>query len=125
MQAGTLGLLNENTRSFGLYYGDPESVPAEELRSAACVTVAESDIAKIESDVYALQQIPKGQYATLLFKGPYPEIKAAYSWMFGEWLPNSGLQMGDFPPMEEYLNDPKETAPEELLTRIHCLIKAV
>ena len=124
MQAGTLGLLNENTRSFGLYYGDPESVPAEELRSAACVTVAEADIAKIESDVYGEQVIPEGQYATLLFKGPYPEISTAYSWMFGEWLPNSGLQMGDFPPMEEYLNDPKGTAPEELLTRIHCLIKA-
>lgn len=124
MQAGTLGLLNENTRSFGLYYGDPDSVPAEDLRSAACVSVNEADISKIKSDVYTEQTIPKGQYATLLFKGPYSEASQAYSWMFGEWLPNSGLQMGDFPPIEEYLNDPKETAPEELLTRIYCLIKA-
>ena len=124
MQAGTLGLLNENTRSLGLYYGDPDTVPAEELRSAACVTVAADGMDKIKSDDYVEKVVPKGQYATLLFKGPYPEISQAYSWMFGEWLPNSGLQVGDFPPMEEYLNDPKETAPEELLTRIHCLIKA-
>ena len=33
------------------------------------------------------------------------------------------LAAGDFPPIEEYLNDPKETAPEDLLTRILCLIK--
>ena len=124
MQAGTLGLLNQNTRSFGLYYGDPQSVPTEELRSAACLSVAEADLDKFASDNFVEQVIPKGQYATLLFKGPYPEISKAYSWMFGEWLPNSGLQAGNFPPMEEYLNDPKETAPEELLTRIHCLIKA-
>lgn len=123
MQAGTLGLMKEDTPIIGLYYGDPQSIPVEELRSAACVGIDESDFSKIQSGSYVEQVIPKGQYATLLFKGPYPEISSAYSWMFGEWLPSSGLHAGDFPAMEEYLNDPKTTAPEELLTRIHCLIK--
>jgi len=96
MQAGTLGLLNQHTRSFGLYFGGPQSVPVEELRSAACLSVAEADLDKFESDVYVEQLVPKGQYATLLFNGPYSEISKAYSWMFGEWLPNSGLQASNF-----------------------------
>ena len=41
---------------------------------------------------------------------------------FGEWLPHSGYEAADFPPMEEYLNEVKEILPSELLTRIHCLL---
>jgi len=124
MQAGILNLLDENTRSMGLYYGDPESVPEEELRSAACISIANSQLATIEPSELQSYVLPKGQYATVLFKGPYSELSQAYSWLFGHWLPNSGLQVGNFPPVEEYLNNPRETAPEELLTRIHCLIQS-
>ncbi|MGH1539482.1 MAG: AraC family transcriptional regulator [Arenicella sp.] len=124
MQAGTAGLLAENTRSLGLYFDDPKSVAEQDLRSAACVTIDEQFFSGGKLDSFIEYLIPAGQYATLLFKGPYAELEKPYSWMFGEWLPDSGHEAGDFPPIEEYLNDPKETPPEELLTRIHCLIAA-
>jgi AraC family transcriptional regulator len=117
--AGSHGLLDEGTRSIGLYYGDPQSTPIDELRSMACVTANVDDIPD-EADAPEAMQIPAGKYATLLFKGSYAELEKPYSWLFGQWLPQSGYEAADFPPFEEYLNDPKETPPSELLTRIHC-----
>lgn len=116
---GTNDLLNESTRSIGLYYGDPQSMPKEELRSMACITGDVNDIPSSD-DAPEGMQIPAGRYATLVFKGSYAELEKPYSWFFGEWLPQSGFEADDFPPFEEYLNDPKETPPNELLTRIHC-----
>ena len=115
------GLAAKDTRSFGLYYDDPKSVDESELRSKACATIP-TDAVLIGDDAPEKMLIPAGRYATLLFKGSYAELDEPYDWMFGEWLPNSGYEAADFPPMEEYLNDPKETPPSELLTRIHCLL---
>ena len=111
-------LLDEHTRSIGIYYDDPQSVSKSELRSMACIT-AKEDIALADNTLEKIQ-VPAGKYATVVFKGSYAELEQPYSWLFGEWLPNSGYETADFPPFEEYLNDPKVTPPNELLTRIHC-----
>lgn len=115
------GLVSENTRSFGLYYDDPKSIDESALRSKACATIPAGTVLSGD-DAPEKMVIPAGRYATLLFKGSYAELGKPYDWMFGEWLPNSGYEAADFPPMEEYLNDPKETPPNELLTRIYCLL---
>lgn len=116
------GLATDDTRSFGLYYDDPQSVDKSELRSKACATIP-ADVELTGDDAPDKMTIPAGRYATVLFKGSYAELEKPYNWFFGEWLPNSGHEAADFPPMEEYLNDPKETPPNELLTRIYCLIE--
>lgn len=119
MNASSQNLLNENTRSFGLYYDDPKSVTADELRSMACLTVDESQ--PLDGELERVT-IPAGKCVSVLFKGPYAELEKPYDWLFGHWVPNSGVEIADFPPFEEYLNDPKETPPNELLTRIYCLL---
>ncbi len=45
-------------------------------------------------------------------------MPAAYRWLFAEWLVKSGREPADAPCFEEYLNDPRETPPTELLTDI-------
>nr|CAA6810300.1 MAG: AraC family transcriptional regulator [uncultured Thiotrichaceae bacterium] len=117
--AGSNGLMNNQIRSIGMYYDDPQSTAKEDLRSMACLTVGPEGI-PASDDAPEKTQIPAGRYATLLFKGSYAELEKPYSWFFGEWLPHSGHEADDFPPFEEYLNDPKTTPPGELLTRIHC-----
>lgn len=114
-------LIENKTRSIGIYYDDPQSVAPDKLRSMACITnKQEADLA--EANELERIIIPKGRYATVLFKGSYAELEKPYNWFFGEWLPNSGYEAADFPPFEEYLNDPKNTSPSNLLTRIHCLL---
>jgi AraC family transcriptional regulator len=64
--------------------------------------------------------IAAGSYAVLRHKGPYADMHAAYQWLYGVWLAQSGREVADGPVFEEYLNNPRETAPSELLTDI-CL----
>lgn len=120
--AGSHHLLDQNTRSIGLYFDDPESVDKDKLRSMACLTT-QSAVNPNDKDAPESTKIPAGKCATLLFKGSYAELEKPYNWFFGEWLPKSGYEAANFPPFEEYLNDPKDTPPSELLTRIHCLLK--
>lgn len=115
------GLASPDTRSFGLYYDDPHTVEKSKLQSKACVMV-DADVVLPGDDAPEKMVVPGGRYATLLFKGSYAELDKPYNWLFGEWLPKSGHEAAEFPPMEEYLNDPKSTPPSELLTRIYCLL---
>ena len=52
--------------------------------------------------------------------GPYADMRAAYQWLYGTWLLQSGREIADAPILEEYLNNPRDTPPTELLTDI-CL----
>jgi hypothetical protein len=61
-----------------------------------------------------------GEYAVLRHRGPYSDMRAAYEWLYGTWLVQSGRDAADAPVFEEYLNSPKDTPPAELLTEI-CL----
>jgi AraC family transcriptional regulator len=54
------------------------------------------------------------------YKGPYSGLEAAYTALFGNWLPESGEEPADAPCYELYLNSPMDTAPEDLITEI-CL----
>ncbi|TCU29763.1 GyrI-like small molecule binding protein [Rhizobium laguerreae] len=46
-------------------------------------------------------------------------MSKSYQWLFAEWLPKSGRQLKDRVMFEEYLNNPREVSPTELLTDIH------
>jgi AraC family transcriptional regulator len=103
----------------GIYYDDPSSIALEELRSHAGVLVDQSfEMPENLEDV----KTPDGRMAVMHYKGPYAGLKAAYDYLFGEWLPKSGEEMREAPSFEVYLNDPMDTAPDELLTDIHVPI---
>lgn len=120
IDASTQGLITETTRSIGLYYDDPKSVPIDQLRSFAGISIEETP--DLTDSALKPYPIPSGRCATVIHKGSYAELEKPYDWLFGHWLPQSGEEAADFPPFEEYLNDPKTTPPNELLTRIYCLL---
>jgi AraC family transcriptional regulator len=103
-------------RILALYYDDPNLVAEADLRSFACVNMSHDvDVAApLETRV-----IEGGCYAVATHKGPYAELHTSYDALYGGWLPPSGRQVRDAPAFEEYLNDPRSTAPSELLTRIY------
>jgi AraC family transcriptional regulator len=110
-------LLSPGLRTVGIYYDDPAAVAEQELRSRAGVVMTKP--ITIEPPLeYA--DIAAGSYAVLRHKGPYADMQAAYQWLYGVWLAQSGREVADAPVFEEYLNNPRETAPTELLTDI-CL----
>lgn len=44
-------------------------------------------------------------------------------WLYGEWLPTSGRAVRDTVMFEEYINNPRDAAPTELLTDIYLPLK--
>lgn len=114
------GLLGPGTRSIGVYYDDPFSVAENELRSRAALVVGPDfrcEPPLIETTIAG------GRYAVLRHKGPYATMQSAYQWFFGAWLSQSGEELADAPVFEEYLNNPRDTAPAELLTDIYLPLK--
>ena len=107
-------------RSFGIYFDDPESIPEKNLRAQAGLITdaripAHSGIREV--------RVPAMLCASVLHKGPYAELERAYRHLFRDWLPTSGYEAADFSCFEEYMNDPRETPPSELLTRVHLPLK--
>jgi len=105
----------------GIYYDNPDAVSEAELRSHAGLVFTD-DLAL--PDELEEVRLVSGECAVLHYKGPYPAIKAAYDYLYGDWLPKSGKEPADAPPYELYLNSPADTAEEELLTDIYLPLAA-
>ena len=113
-------MIRPDTKIIGIFYDDPEKVPADRLRSYAGMTVdrdldLEPPLEKVE--------LRGGDYGVLIFKGPYTDLMSAYKWAYNEWLPQSGREPAAGPCFEEYLNSPDDTAPADLLTAIYMPLR--
>ncbi|GES48544.1 AraC family transcriptional regulator [Rhizobium sp. NBRC 114257] len=110
------GLAAPDMRMVGIYLDDPDAVEAEKLRSYACVTAGES--VTVEAPLER-RSLDGGEYAVLRHKGPYANMHRAYQWLYAQWLPASGRQLRDTVMFEEYINNPRDVPPTELLTDIY------
>jgi AraC family transcriptional regulator len=93
MLACAAGFLGPQIRFFGLYYDDPLTVPAKDLRALACVSVpADTKLDPSQPGAGQLQylDLPQGTTVSLLFQGDYAQVEQPYNWLFGQWLPQSG-----------------------------------
>lgn len=113
-------LIKPALRMIGVYLDDPTSVPEAELRSKAGVAI--SDPIAVDAPL-TTTHIRSGEYAILKYKGPYGDMRVAYDWLFGQWLPTSGREAADAPIFEAYLNSPRDTPPTELRTDIYLPLK--
>ena len=113
----TRGQIDQAGAMIGVYLDDPESTATKDLRSYAAVEFPDGPAPDAPVEKLTLAA---GRHAVLLFKGPYTGLPAGYAQLYREWLPQSGEEPADQPAYEHYLNNPRETAPEELLTEI-CL----
>lgn len=113
--AAAHGLIGPGTRMFGIYFDDPETVPAARLRSFAGLSATDRIAPPAPLRAY---ELPASTVAVTTFRGPYAELEAAYRHLYKHWLPTSGREPADIPCFEEYLNNPRELPPTEWLTRI-------
>jgi len=110
-------LLTESSAMMAVFFDDPDTTKVEQLRSAACSPI--NDDATLAEPLEQLELI-QGDYAKLLYTGPYADMKDAYRWLYGTWLPNSGREAADAPGVELYLNNPQEVTASQLQT-LMCL----
>jgi len=117
---GPAGLLAKpDAAMIALYHDDPESTPADQLRSDAGIAVsADADLPASLVE----HHLPAGRYAKTVHVGGYEKLGDTWARFLGEWLPESGERLGSGPSYERYLNDPSRTPKEKLLTEIYVPI---
>ena len=101
----------------GVYYDDPHQTAAKDLRSHAGVIVPET--ASVPEDMEDIT-LAGGRAGVLRFVGPYAGLSAAYDYLYGVWLRESGEEPRNAPAYENYLNHPQDTKPDDLVTEV-CL----
>lgn len=117
---GSRGDMDKVHGMIGIYYDQPGSKPESELQSFAGAVVTDGFAPK---EPLTVVELDGGEHAVLTFAGPYSGLRDAYDYLYGEWLPQSGRQPADRPPFENYLNTPRDTAPEDLRTEICIPLK--
>lgn len=112
--------LPASPQMIGVFFDDPDLGPESELRSRACLPIGEAvaiDAPMVETTLRG------GLYARLNYTGPYADMRGAYRWLLGTWLPKSGYEPDDAPIFEAYLNDPRAVPQNQLRTDIHLPLK--
>ena len=82
---------------YGIGLDDPSVTPAAQCRYDACVEVSGT----VPAGAVAAT-LPGGSYAVLRFNGSAATVTDAWSMLFGQWLPASGMQMDQRPCIEHY-----------------------
>jgi AraC family transcriptional regulator len=98
-------LINQDTIMIGIPLDNPDITPQGKCRYQACITVPHQTEAEGEINIADLEA---SKYAIYHFKGKQQQIKAAYSYIYGIWLPESGWEPKDRPALEIYTNPPKQ-----------------
>lgn len=109
------GLARPAARWMAVYCDDPDAVPARQLTARAGLSLPDAAQPAAPLLSFELGGTP---CAVLRHRGPYASMRAAYRWLYGRWLVQTGHAAANLPVFEEYLNNPRDTAPADLLTDI-------
>lgn len=100
-------LFGPNTLVIGIPHDNPEITPDDRSRYDACVTIPREIVAS--QGVISVQDIPGGKYAVCRIEVSTSEVSQIgeriddfYAEWLLEWLPVSGYQADDKPPLEIY-----------------------
>jgi AraC family transcriptional regulator len=120
MWAGMRGLLGPGMKMIGIVQDDPDVTPPDKVRYDAAVVVTRP--VEPQGD-FGVMDLPGGKYGVATHRGPYEGLARTYQQVYGGWLPKSGLQLRDTPAFEQYLNSPRDTKPEDLVTLVHVPVE--
>jgi len=113
-------LYSEGIEHICIYHDDPKVTEPDKLRTYVCLVLPKTAEPKGEVGV---KQLPAAKYLIFRYKGSYEHLKSVYDTIYLHLIPESGYRPLDAPGYEKYLNNPANTAPEELVTEIHIPIE--
>jgi len=104
----------------GISHDHPEISGEALYHYEACITLNTS--LKSEGE-FTVKTLEAGQYATFTHQGSYDHLDLIYNIILKDWLLNSNYELRDAPLFDQYLNNPGNAAPDQLLTKIFIPIK--
>ncbi len=122
---GARNLFGPATLVVGIPYDNPEITPNDRCRYDACVTVPPDVTASMAAGTpeIGIQDIPGGKYAVCHIEVSASEPQAigeTVDQLYGAWLPASGFQADDKPPLEIYYPTPQKP-PDTWVSMDYCL----
>ena len=114
------GLINESTRFITIGYDDPSITAADKQRFDLCFTSEQTPHGTLP---LKSRTIGNFKVAKVIHKGDLNGIESTFMAFYGSWLPASGLEPLDHPPLVEYLNSPYNTPTEDLRTALYIPVQ--
>lgn len=112
------GVLDRMDGIYGIPLDDPASVPAALLRYDAAFALGDT---QAEAPFHQVV-LAGGEHARLRHHGSYDGLEAANQALMA-WLLASGHEPAATPLYHQFLNDPEETAEQDLITDILLLLE--
>ncbi|BBI33385.1 AraC family transcriptional regulator [Cohnella abietis] len=107
-----------------IYHDNPEITEDHHRRTSLCITIPSNAVEVVdngESDI-GIMVIPSGRYAVGHFEIFPNEYSAAWDYLCGEWLPQSGYLPRDTSSFEVYLTEPNSDPRKKQLVDIYLPI---
>lgn len=124
---GQAGLMPQVRSCISLCPDEPRGPDDPHCRYVAGVLFGH-DLAKQQGDCkrpdlplhgsLAWQTLEGGRCAVFIHRGPYDTLHRSWDAVYRDWLPTSGEQLRDAPPLELCINTPDTAAPADLITEI-------
>ena len=117
----------DKCRTFGVLFDDPKVTKPEDFRFDICgafdhLNPKLVEVPKNEFDVVN-KVIPGGLCAKIRHLGSHDAMDEKVHYLYGEWLPESGRELRDFPCYVDYQNFFPEVSESELVTDIYLPIQ--
>ncbi len=109
------------TKILTIYHDNPEMTVENQLRTSLCMSIPNKTVLDENGDIGSMSV--SGKYAVGHFEISQSEFGAAWNYLYGEWLPNSGCQPRDTFPFELYVNDPNTHSQGKHLVDIYMPIE--
>ncbi len=98
-------IIDQESKRFSICHDNPMITPSGRCRYDASIEI-DKNVKVLEP--FLKQTIPSGKYAVAHYKGDGDKISNFYMELYSNWLPSSGFEPDDYPPVAHYLNDSKK-----------------
>ena len=115
------GLSPTTNPTFNIFHSDPRTTPPEDYRLDLCVGTDQSLQTKGEGIEAGL--IPGGRCAVLRVVGNTHDLEFAAVFLYRDWLPESGEEVGDFPLYCQRLSFFPEVPESEAIAELFLPLK--
>lgn len=107
-------------RFISISQDDPKITPLNQCRFYIGVLITDEYKPKGK---FSLREIPGGIYAVFRHTGSYSGLPELYQFIYEEWLPQSPYSQSNSVSFEIYLNTPRNTNINELMTEVYIPIE--
>lgn len=118
--AASMGIDDHFNKRYAICHDNPMLTPVDQCRYDACI---ELDKDMVVAAPYEKSRIPGGQYALARYKGEGDKVSNFYMELYSAWLPTSGFEPDNFPPVAHYLNDARQDGYVEM--EVYIKVKAL